>query len=64
MTVKELFEILKTEPNQERIIVLSTDAEGNDFKRLDDIEAGRFTRGVIINYDEDYGQPCLVFFPE
>lgn len=64
MTVKELIDLLKTESNQDRIIVLSVDAEGNNFKKLDDIEARRFIQDETFYDDEDFGQPCLVFFPE
>jgi predicted RNA-binding protein with PUA domain len=37
MTVRELIEALKAIPNQDRIVVMSKDGEGNGFSPLADI---------------------------
>lgn len=66
MTIKELIEILQKEPNQERIIVLSSDAEGNSFSLLhsENIEQMRFYKGDPLGDTEKKGKPALFFFPE
>lgn len=66
MTIKELIEILSKEPNQERIIVLSSDAEGNSFSLLhsENIEQMRFYEGESLDDTEEEGSPALFFFPE
>lgn len=49
MKVKELVEQLQQIENQERIVIMSIDGEGNSFSRLSTIELGAF------NEDQGYG---------
>ena len=76
MTVKELIERLQAE-DQDRIVVLSRDAEGNGFDTLHTIETASYEDGEIgiealtddlikQGYGEEdvrEGQPALVLWP-
>jgi len=61
MTVSELIESLKDcDPDSE--VVLSSDAEGNNFETLEDVGGPSFFQDGAID-DDGPGIPCVVLWP-
>jgi hypothetical protein len=63
MTVKELKKLLESQPDS-LVVVLASDAEGNDFRRLHEIELGRDqTRGALAT-EGGKAKVALILWPE
>lgn len=47
MTVRDLIKLLEKIENQDRVVVLETDQEGNDFAELEEVATAAFYEGEI-----------------
>lgn len=65
MTVKELIEQLQQIDDKERIVILQSGSEGNDYSPLAGIDPDLYTpiNGVHGETGEACDTPCLVLYP-
>lgn len=60
MTVAELIETLKV-CNPTDLVVLASDAEGNDYHTMEDISTAHYDRRELVGKEQ--GEPCIVLWP-
>lgn len=68
ITVRALIAILMEIEDHSRLVVMSSDAEGNAYSLLGQIELGRYleedlARGEVLPDKVDSGKQAIIFYP-